>query len=135
AFLARRGMSPSAPRRVGHVLREVPVGYLEARAGDPSRFVDPAVREDWLRVHRVVSGPLWTWERWGDLAWFAWPRRVPAQARADRLDLSALHVDGVPGTRFGAPWDQAPFPPGHPPTGEPFYAGVTLDLPRTAAAM
>jgi hypothetical protein len=95
AFVARCPASPNS--RVGHIEHEIPMAYLEARgvlgvlsnwgprmeALDPTltrdaqammraaRWDDPAAFQRWQRVHRMISGDLFSWERLADIPEYA----------------------------------------------------------------
>jgi arabinofuranosyltransferase len=56
--------------RVGHYERAVPEGYLETRATGENRIRDPDLAAYWDELSRVVSGPLFTAERWRSILGF-----------------------------------------------------------------
>ena len=49
--------------RVGHVQREIPPGYVETVATGRVEICDPALAKYYERLHLVISGPLFTRER------------------------------------------------------------------------
>jgi len=99
AFVAR--CVPFAKSRIGHLRYEVPTGYLESlgavnllpdwqqrlRNLDPSlaedaremacnaRWTDAEARRRYERTKLVVSGDLWSRDRWAAIPDFAWPIR------------------------------------------------------------
>lgn len=99
AFVAR--CTPSPKSRIGHLEYDIPEGYLESlgavtllpdweqrlRDLDPSlaedarkmardaRWADPEARRRYDQTKLVVSGHLWSKERWVAILDFAWPIR------------------------------------------------------------
>lgn len=99
AYIAR-SPAPTASR-AGHVEHEIPAGYLRERGVlnlqndwmkriqrlDPTLLADvtaaqasptwsdPAERERWRKTQLVISGPLWSKERWRAIPEFALPVR------------------------------------------------------------
>lgn len=50
--------------RIGHMVRDIPEGYLESIVGDQNRIKDPAVRALYDKLELVTKGPLFTADRW-----------------------------------------------------------------------
>jgi len=99
AFIAR--CPPDPKSRIGHLEYEVPTGYLETlgavnllpdwqeriRNLDPTlvedarkmtrnaQWTDPEARRRYERTKLVISGDLWSKERWAAILDFAWPIR------------------------------------------------------------
>jgi len=64
ALIARLPMARSESLfRHGHVKRTLPAGYVETVRSGENRIEDPDLRAYYEKVHLVVSGPLWSWER------------------------------------------------------------------------
>lgn len=61
-LLAR--LQPDPGSRVGHPLRAVPAGYLQSIDSGENQILDSNVAALYDDVKKVVSGPLWTRERW-----------------------------------------------------------------------
>ncbi len=65
AFLSR--LPPDPERRwtwrIGHLVRMVPRGYLEARRTGASSALPPQLRDYYDKLSLIISGPLWSWER------------------------------------------------------------------------
>lgn len=67
AFIARLPASKKVAWRPGHYARAIPSGYVDTlREG---RNLLARREEAWLydRVKLVVSGPIWSWERWKEI--------------------------------------------------------------------
>ncbi len=95
AFVARCPADPQS--RIGHINHRVPVEYLLARGTlnaqedwqrrasqlDPTlvvqsrammqrvRWRDPAARERYQRIQRMIAGPIWQWDRLRDIPAYA----------------------------------------------------------------
>ncbi|HSC85828.1 MAG TPA: hypothetical protein VLC09_01100 [Polyangiaceae bacterium] len=63
-LLARLPASHVEASRVGHYTRTLPPGYLETLREGQNRFVDPKLGEFYGHVKRIVSGPIWSKQRW-----------------------------------------------------------------------
>jgi arabinofuranosyltransferase len=50
--------------RIGHMVRDIPEGYLESIVSGQNSIKDPAVRELYNKLELVTKGPLFTAERW-----------------------------------------------------------------------
>ena len=70
-LLARLPVSNPEKWRIGHFHRAPPEGYLIARRTGLALHMDPDLRDYYERLRRVVSGPLFTRERWREIARFA----------------------------------------------------------------
>jgi arabinofuranosyltransferase len=78
-FLARLPAEP--PWQIGHFQRRVPAGLLAGLADGTCPLADPALAALCVDVRTVVSGPLFTAERWN-----AW-RRLPRRQREARQSV------------------------------------------------
>ena len=56
--------------RIGHFVRSAPAGYLETLASGENRIEDPDLALYYDKLRLVVSGPLWSLERWRAIAGF-----------------------------------------------------------------
>lgn len=63
-LLARVPMELLGPYRPGHVVRAVPIGYLESLVTGQNLLVEPATAALWNDVRLATRGPLWTRARW-----------------------------------------------------------------------
>jgi hypothetical protein len=107
-----RGRTPPCGRP-GHVPFEIPAGYLEtrgainllpdwfarlegldpglgpaaARLPDSARWSDPDDRARWQATCRIITGPLWSLDRWRAIPRFVRPRReyLPDEAECRRV--------------------------------------------------
>jgi arabinofuranosyltransferase len=61
-LLAR--MTPFPDCRVGHYGRHVPDGYIETLKSGENRFADPRLGLYYEKLKLVISGPIWSRERW-----------------------------------------------------------------------
>jgi arabinofuranosyltransferase len=68
AYLARLPAADKVTWRIGHFGREIPKGYLDSLKQGRNLIVDPKLAWGYERVKRVVSGPIWSWERWKEIA-------------------------------------------------------------------
>jgi arabinofuranosyltransferase len=50
--------------RTGHFLREIPAGYIETIETGTNRITDPDISAFYDRLRLVISGPLWSLDRW-----------------------------------------------------------------------
>jgi arabinofuranosyltransferase len=60
--------------RPGHFNRGVPAGYVESLKQKKNVIADPAIAKLYDRIMKVVTGPLFTKERWGTM-WGFWTER------------------------------------------------------------
>lgn len=60
-LLARLPANPNS--RSGHLLRDIPAGYLETLESGTNRLADPNLAAYYDRLRLVISGPLWDVER------------------------------------------------------------------------
>jgi arabinofuranosyltransferase len=60
-LLARLPANPNS--RSGHLLRDIPAGYLETLESGTNRLADPDLAAYYDRLRLVISGPLWDVER------------------------------------------------------------------------
>ncbi len=67
AFLARVPLNPKAPWRIGHLRRLVFSDYVESVASSANRFVDPELAEYYDALTSIISGDLFTAERWRNI--------------------------------------------------------------------
>jgi arabinofuranosyltransferase len=67
-LLARIPFRPGKRFRVGHYKRELPSGYAESRITGKNLISDPQMAQLYERVRRVVSGPIFTWQRFQAIA-------------------------------------------------------------------
>ena len=55
--------------RIGHFARDIPPGYLDTLETGTNKIQDPGLAQYYARLHDVVSGPLFSWQRlqeiWG----------------------------------------------------------------------
>lgn len=67
AFLARLPAAHKVDWRPGHYAREIPPGYIESLK--QGRNLITKRNSAWLydQVKLVVSGPIWSWERWKEI--------------------------------------------------------------------
>jgi len=63
-LLARLPPAAGAPFHVGHLRRDLPTGYLEARETGSLAEMDPVLRAYYGKLRLVTSGPLFSSERW-----------------------------------------------------------------------
>jgi arabinofuranosyltransferase len=63
AFLARMPMK-EGPWRVGHYFRQVPTGYADTVQTGMDRFADRNLGAYYAKLKRIISGELWSAERW-----------------------------------------------------------------------
>lgn len=63
-LMARLPLQKGKPWRVGHLLREVPSGYVHARQTGSTEQMDPKTKEYYDRLKLVVAGPLFSVDRW-----------------------------------------------------------------------
>lgn len=80
-FLARLPAARDDNWRIGHLARSVPAGYLASLASGDNRVAEPGERELWTRVARVTRGPLFTAERWRDIATLTFRRNATPLGR------------------------------------------------------
>lgn len=63
-LLARLEGQTSEPFVAGHVERPLPEGYLESILSGRNEIADPKLAEYYHKLRTVVSGPIWSPERW-----------------------------------------------------------------------
>lgn len=54
--------------RIGHMLRELPLGYTESIANNSNQIVDPELHRLYDQLILITRGPLFTWGRWQAIA-------------------------------------------------------------------
>ncbi|HEU0000303.1 MAG TPA: hypothetical protein VFQ36_05360 [Ktedonobacteraceae bacterium] len=64
-LLARLPLSPVelTKWRIGHFHRDIPPGYLETLETGTNMIQDPGLAQYYAKLHDVVSGPLFSWQR------------------------------------------------------------------------
>jgi arabinofuranosyltransferase len=67
AFLARLPAADKVTWRVGHYDRPIPPGYLDSLKEGRNRIADPKLARFYDRIRLVVSGPIWSWQRWKEI--------------------------------------------------------------------
>jgi arabinofuranosyltransferase len=67
AFLARLPAADKVTWRIGHYAREIPRGYTESLKEGRNRMADPKLAQFYDRMRLVVSGPIWSWQRWKEI--------------------------------------------------------------------
>jgi arabinofuranosyltransferase len=78
AFLARLPAADKVTWRVGHYGRLVPRGYTESIKEGRNRLADPALARFYDRIRLVISGPIWSWQRWKEIVRMALGIEPPA---------------------------------------------------------
>ncbi|WP_180541679.1 hypothetical protein [Nevskia soli] len=69
AFLARLPI-PMGRWRVGHYVRQLPAGYEETVDTGVNTIADPKLHEYYNHLHTVISGNLWSWNRFKEIFLF-----------------------------------------------------------------
>jgi arabinofuranosyltransferase len=92
-LVARLSVPVTGRFKPAHIVKPLPLGYLESAGGDTNRIADPEVAAFYARLRLVVSGPLWTAERWRAI----WAMNFTRASRYDRPYVAAA-VPGA-GTR------------------------------------
>ena len=54
--------------RIGHMLRELPLGYTESIATNTNQIADPSIHKLYDQIILITRGPLFTAERWRAIA-------------------------------------------------------------------
>jgi len=67
ALVARLPALDKKNWRIGHFWRDVPAGYGESISQERNLIADEKVARLYDRVKLVVSGPIWSWERWKEI--------------------------------------------------------------------
>jgi arabinofuranosyltransferase len=67
AYLARLPAADKVTWRIGHFGRTLPDGYLESIKEGRNLIRKPDYAWGYERLKRVVSGPIWSWERWQEI--------------------------------------------------------------------
>jgi arabinofuranosyltransferase len=64
-LLARLPLSPNELNkwRIGHFLRDIPAGYVKTLETGKNMIQDPGLAQYYAKLHDVVSGPLFSWQR------------------------------------------------------------------------
>ena len=64
-LLARLPLSPVelTKWRIGHFQRDIPPGYVETLQTGTNMIQDPGLAQYYAKLHNVVSGPLFSWQR------------------------------------------------------------------------
>jgi len=55
-------------QRIGHFTRRIPEGYQESLASGRNQIADPDLAAYWDRLHLIVSGPIWSVQRFETIA-------------------------------------------------------------------
>jgi arabinofuranosyltransferase len=74
-FREWRGHAPKRTWRPGHLLRNIPPGYLAALAGGAARLESPALSTLYERIQLLTRAPIWSAERLALVARTAWSPR------------------------------------------------------------
>ena len=56
--------------RIGHFWRRLPAGYWESLGLGVNQIVDPDLKEYYTRLELVTRGPIWSWDRFGEILRF-----------------------------------------------------------------
>ncbi len=59
-----RGMKCATTHRIGHLLRNIPHGYIESSLSGENKVVDDDLRRLYETVRTITRGPIWSAERW-----------------------------------------------------------------------
>jgi len=64
-LLARLPLSPTELNtwRIGHFQRDIPAGYVKTLETGTNMIQDPGLAQYYAKLHDVVSGPLFSWQR------------------------------------------------------------------------
>lgn len=64
-LLARLPLSPNELNkwRIGHFLRDIPAGYVKTLETGKNMIQDPGLAQYYAKLHDIVSGPLFSWQR------------------------------------------------------------------------
>ncbi len=62
-LLARIPFPAQEKWRIGHWPRPLPQGYSSSLEQGDNELTDPCLRAFYEHLHRVVAGPVWSWER------------------------------------------------------------------------
>ena len=49
--------------RIGHIIRNMPMGYFETYAAGKNQIADPSLHEYYDKILTIISGPIWSVER------------------------------------------------------------------------
>ena len=63
-LMARLTIPIEGKFRPAHVRKPIPAGYIESIVTQENRIVDPALAQYYHKLRTVVSGPLFSRERW-----------------------------------------------------------------------
>lgn len=63
-LLARLPVSDLKEWRIGHFRRNIPDGYAETIENGENQITDPNLAAYYDRLHLIISGDLWSAERW-----------------------------------------------------------------------
>jgi arabinofuranosyltransferase len=63
-LLARIPARYDAAWRIGHFLREVPLGYRETARAGKNLLQDPKLAQFYDQLDRIIRGPIWSRDRW-----------------------------------------------------------------------
>jgi arabinofuranosyltransferase len=63
-LIARLSLPIPGPFKPGHLAKPVPNGYVESMLEGGNRIADRDLAEYYDELRRIISGPLWTRERW-----------------------------------------------------------------------
>lgn len=76
-LLARIPYAPEGKSwRIGHFYRPLPDGYLETVKSGKNRIKDPCIARFYDRLRRVTEGPVWSWQRFKDIAYLNFAERT-----------------------------------------------------------
>ncbi|MFV2045594.1 MAG: hypothetical protein ACC700_20470, partial [Anaerolineales bacterium] len=106
ALIARLPPYPDPFWRIGHFERNIPEGYQETLEEGENRIVEPDLAEYYDALSRVISGPLFSVDRFRDIWRFnvgsydalieAYVDSLPARVSLDQFDAGEIGQDGVP---------------------------------------
>jgi arabinofuranosyltransferase len=125
-LIARLRVDQRGEKRIGHFQRSIPAGYLQTVESGSNRIADPSLREYYDALREIVSGPIWSGERFSRIA-------AMNTGRYDHLvDAYLAELPGRPTVRYDAV--SAAKPRGTPWNARGNYVlreeGVEIELPQ-----
>jgi arabinofuranosyltransferase len=84
ALVARLPIVDTKRWRIGHFWRHIPDGYIDSIKQGRNLITDPATALLYDRMKLVVSGPIWSWARWKEIARFNFGLYRPTPAQPDK---------------------------------------------------
>jgi arabinofuranosyltransferase len=84
ALVARLPLVDKKHWRIGHFWRHIPDGYIDSIKQGRNLITDPATAILYDRVKLVVSGPIWSWARWKEIARLNFGLHRPSPAQPDK---------------------------------------------------